>query len=80
MYQLILREGLAPVVVGGSIGMVVALLLTRLMKTLLFEVSPYDPATACLAAVILLLVSFVACILPARSAALHEPTQTLRVG
>ncbi len=80
LYKLVLREGLAPVLLGIAVGLILALSLARPAKALLFGVSPYDPATTCLTVAILLLVGIVACILPARSAALSGPTQALRAG
>ena len=62
-------------VVGGIAG---ALALTRLMKTLLFEVSPTDAQTFVLVPVLLMLVTFAAAYLPARRAAGVDPMVTLR--
>jgi len=54
------------------------LALTRLMKTLLFEVSPTDVQTFVLVPVLLMLVTFAAAYLPARRAARVDPMVTLR--
>ncbi len=78
IYRLILREGLAPVFAGAVAGMAVALGSARLVGSLLFEVSPYDPGIAAGAVGVLLIAGSVACLLPARRAALVEPMEALR--
>ena len=78
IYRLILREGLLPVVAGASVGIVVALGSARLVGSLLFEVSPYDPGIAVAAVGVLLIAGTAACWLPARRAALVEPMEALR--
>jgi predicted permease len=78
IYRLILREGLLPVVAGAVAGIAVALASARLVMSLLFEVSPYDPAIAVAAVGVLLLAGTLACWLPARRAALVEPMEALR--
>ena len=51
---------------------------TRLMRTLLFQVDPLDPAVLILAAVSIFLLALAASIIPARRAASIEPMQALR--
>jgi macrolide transport system ATP-binding/permease protein len=68
IYRLILREGLLPVVVGAGVGTAMALGSARLVGSLLFEVSPYDPGMAAGAVLVLVAAGGVACWLPARRA------------
>jgi ABC-type antimicrobial peptide transport system permease subunit len=78
IYSLVLSEGLAPVTAGMVAGIGLTFGLTRMMRSLLFEVSPYNPLLVCFAASTLLEVGIAACLLPARRAADVEPIQALR--
>jgi ABC-type lipoprotein release transport system permease subunit len=60
------------------VGICAAAALTRLMRSLLFEVSPADPGIFAAVIVLLLLVSLAACVIPARRAASIDPMQALR--
>ncbi len=64
--------------VGVAGGLVGAYVLTRLIKTLLFNVSPTDPWTFAAAALALLLIALAAAVVPARRASLVDPATTLR--
>jgi predicted permease len=61
---LVVMQGLTPAVIGVLVGLAAAVALTRSVASLLFEVSPTDPATFAALAGVLLLVAFVACIIP----------------
>jgi putative ABC transport system permease protein len=78
MLGLVLRGGLKPAGAGIVLGLIGAMALTRLLRSLLFGVGPTDPVT--LAAVPLLLVSaaVLASWLPARRAANVDPMEALR--
>ncbi len=78
IYRLVLQQGLEPVVVGALVGTGIAFALARVAKSLLFEVSPYNPAITCLSVSILLVAGVIACLLPAHRAASVEPMVTLR--
>ena len=80
IYGMILREGLAPVATGTVAGLAIAFAFSRLAASLLFEVSPYNPAIAGAAVGVLLAVGAVACLLPARKAAAADPMRALRTG
>jgi predicted permease len=75
---MVLRQGLVVALAGVVVGLAAALASTRLMASLLFEVSAYDPATFVAVALILTAVSALAAFLPARRAANIDPTQALR--
>ncbi|MGA8530367.1 MAG: ABC transporter permease [Acidobacteriaceae bacterium] len=78
IYGLILQDGLLPVLVGAVAGIATALASARLVGSLLFEVSPYDPGMVTGAVGLLLTVGTAACLLPARRAARVEPMEALR--
>jgi putative ABC transport system permease protein len=76
--KMILRSGMTLVVIGLAIGLAGALALTRLMSTLLFEVSPADPITFAAVAVAVILAALLACYIPARRATKVDPLIALR--
>lgn len=75
---LVVRQGMRLAGVGVGIGMVVALAATRLLRGLLFGVSPTDPVTFLGIPALLLAVAGFACWLPARRAAKVDPMVALR--
>ena len=76
--RLILANGMLLVALGLAIGLAGAYLLTRLMTTLLFEVSPTDPFTFAGVAVAVVLAALLACYIPARRATKVDPLIALR--
>ncbi len=76
--RLVLGQGLALVAIGTAIGLGVALASGRLLRTLLFEITPADPLTY--AGVVLLLgaAALAACAVPARRATRIDPLVALR--
>jgi putative ABC transport system permease protein len=66
------------VTIGLIIGLAGALVLTRLMNTLLFEVSPTDPITFVAVALCVIVAALLACYIPARRAAKVDPLTALR--
>jgi putative ABC transport system permease protein len=77
--RLVISRGLRLTIAGIVIGAVAALLLTRLMGNLLYQVSPRDPIAFGAALIILIAVALVACFLPARRATRIDPVRALRV-
>jgi putative ABC transport system permease protein len=75
---LILGRGAKLTMSGAGIGTVGALLVTRLMRSLLFGVSPFDPLTFATMALALTFVALAACYIPARRAMRVDPMVALR--
>jgi predicted permease len=75
---LILREGLLLVLVGVAVGLPAVLAATRFVSSLLFGLTPSDPASIGAAAVLMFAVALVACWLPARRATRVDPMEALR--
>ncbi|HEX6599410.1 MAG TPA: ABC transporter permease, partial [Gemmatimonadaceae bacterium] len=65
---LMLRQGMAPVAIGLAIGLIAAVASTRVLRSLLYEVSASDPATYVVVFVLLGVVALVASWVPARRA------------
>jgi putative ABC transport system permease protein len=76
--MLVIRKGLGLTIVGVAIGLLSSFALTRLMKSLLFEVKATDPLTFVAVPLVLLTVAFLACWIPARRAAKVDPMTALR--
>ena len=65
--------------IGVAFGLTAAFSLTRLMKSLLFEISPLDAPTYAAVPVLLVLAAILASYLPARGAATVDPVETLKL-
>src|ERR1700730_2995029 len=78
LLRLVLSRGLALTGAGVVLGAVAALLLTRLLGNLLYQVSPRDPLAFGLAFAVMALVFVAACLLPAWRAARTDPMRVLR--
>lgn len=76
--SLVIGQGMKLVVVGLGIGLAAAFGLTRLMRTLLFNINPGDPLTFALVAVALMGIALLACYLPALKATRVDPMVALR--
>ena len=76
--RLVLKQGMMPVVVGLAIGGSGALVLTRLLASLLYGIGPNDPLTLAVVSLLLAAVALLACYLPARRATKVDPMVALR--
>ena len=76
--KLIVGQGMRLAFIGIVIGLVSSIALTRFIETLLFEVKAIDPLTYALIASLIVVVSMVACYLPARRATKVDPLVALR--
>ena len=76
--RLVLLRGLLLTTTGIIIGVALALLLTRLLGTLLYRVSPRDPLAFAVAFAVMTLASTAACFLPAWRATRTDPMRALR--
>jgi ABC-type antimicrobial peptide transport system permease subunit len=76
--RLIVGDGLRVALLGGGIGLAIAIAAGRLVAPLLFQTSPREPAVFGIAGVVLLVVSVVATLLPAWRAAKVDPVTALR--
>ena len=76
--QMVVSQSLMLAIIGVGIGTIAALLGTRLMQSLLFEVRPNDPAVFVLTSIALLVIAGLASFAPARRAARVDPVEALR--
>jgi putative ABC transport system permease protein len=76
--KLVLRRAMWLAVIGIGIGVAGAVAVTRYLTSLLFGVKPIDTVTFVAVAVVLAVVVFVACMVPARRAAKIDPLEALR--
>lgn len=78
MLWMFAREGLDLALAGAAIGLAGALVLTRLMTTMLFGVKPSDPATLTLVPLALVAVSTLASLVPAYRASRIDAVTALK--
>jgi putative ABC transport system permease protein len=76
--NLIVGQGMRLVALGAALGLFGSLTLTRVLRNLLFEVKPSDPFTLAAVTLLLVLVAWLACYLPARRAANADSMAALR--
>ncbi len=76
--KMVLKQGLVMAVAGMTVGVIAALALMRLLRSLLFEVQANDFATFALVVGTLFVVALLACYLPARRATKVDPLVALR--
>jgi predicted permease len=77
--RLVIADAMTLVVAGGALGIAGAVLCTRVLRSLLFDLSTTDPATYLGIALLLIVTAFGAAWLPARRASRIDPMQALRV-
>jgi predicted permease len=78
LLRMVLREGMAPVVLGVGTGVIAAIFVGRLISSLLFGVTAYDPFTFASVALLVGAVAFLACYIPAQRATKVDPMVVLR--
>jgi len=76
--RLIFSQGFILLMIGVVSGLGGAFALTRLLRTLLFEITPTDPLTYSGVVALLIVVAFLACYVPARRATKVDPLVALR--
>jgi len=76
--RLVVGRGALLAGAGIAIGLAGALAATRVLRTLLFEVKPEDPGTYVSIGILLAVIAMLACYIPARRAALVDPSSALR--
>jgi putative ABC transport system permease protein len=76
--RLILRNGMKLTLIGGVLGLAGSLVLTRVLRNQLYQVETTDPFTFAAVALLLGLVAFVACLIPALRATKVDPMVALR--
>ena len=76
--RMVLVSGVKLGVAGCVIGAIAAIFVTRLLRSLLFQVESLDPIVLVLATVSILLLAIAASVIPARRAASVEPREALR--
>jgi putative ABC transport system permease protein len=78
LYRTVLARGLTLTAAGLTIGLVLAIAAARLLRALLYDISPFDPIAFASTAGVLLCIAFIACVIPARRAAVADPLVALR--
>ena len=76
--KLMVRQGMKPALIGMALGLPASVALTRLMKSLLFEVEATDPLIYGVVMSMLAVVALSACYIPGRRAAHVDPLVALR--
>jgi putative ABC transport system permease protein len=75
---MVVRRAMLMTLIGVTLGVAAALALTRVIKSLLFNVSATDPATFALIVLLLVGVALIANFIPARLATKVDPLQSIR--
>jgi putative ABC transport system permease protein len=76
--KMVVGQGMLLVIIGVACGLIGAFLVTRVMASLLFNVSTTDPITFAGISLLLALVALLACYIPARRATRVDPMTALR--
>ena len=78
IFQLVIGHGLRLTIIGVTLGLIGAFGVTRVMESMLVDISPTDPLTFAGIAVVFIAVAMAACWIPARRAAGLDPAAALR--
>jgi putative ABC transport system permease protein len=78
LLRMVLRQGVAPVMIGLAAGIITASIAARLIGSMLFGVSTHDPVTFASVAIVVSAVALLACYVPARRATRVDPMIALR--
>jgi len=76
--QLVVRQGMNPVLIGLGVGLIAVFATGRLLAAQLYQISPHNPVLLALTAIGLAVAALLACLIPARRAASIDPIQALR--
>jgi len=76
--RMMVTQGMILAFIGVVIGVASGLALTRVMRSLLFGVKPWDPVVFVVTAILLSIVALFACLIPARRASRVDPMVALR--
>ncbi len=77
-FRMVLGQGMRLALVGGVLGLVTAIGMTRYLGSLLYGITPLDPLTFVAGVVVLSAVALLACAVPARRASRLDPMTALR--
>lgn len=75
---MVLRQGLGFVAIGLALGIGIALLSTRIMRSWLYDIDPHDPLTFAILPLLVLVVAVCACLIPAWTASRVDPAVAIR--
>ena len=78
IFQLVVRQGMTPAVIGVATGAAIAFGLTKVLASLLYGVKASDPLTFGMVAAVLVIVALLSTYVPARRAAKVDPALALR--
>ena len=76
--RMVIVQSLRIALAGVAIGLILAVIVTRTLSSLLFEVSPSDPATLLAVSLVLIGITTIASWAPARRAAAVDPLEVMR--
>ena len=78
LFRMVVGQGMRPVAIGAALGLAGAVAVTTLMQSLLFGVTPVDPAAYAVALTALAAIALAACAVPALRATRVDPLVALR--
>jgi ABC-type antimicrobial peptide transport system permease subunit len=78
LLQLVLVDGLRPAFIGLALGLAASAGLTQVIRSMLYQTEPLDPAVFVVVGFVLLLVATAACVIPAWRASQLDPMRALR--